>query len=127
MLEFIILIMIARFLNFREVIERKPEEFKISCLKDIKELFPSSINPFLAGFGNRINVSSFLNIVACLWPWPCCTDGHGHTVVSCHSVLYSFSFKRLIKLSFQSLGCKLLISGYVVTLDLCRPWLKITL
>lgn len=39
----------------KEVIERKPEEFKISCLKDIKELFPSSNNPFLAGFGNRIN------------------------------------------------------------------------
>ena len=39
----------------REVIERKPEEFKISCLKDIQALFPS--NPFYAGFGNKINVS----------------------------------------------------------------------
>lgn len=37
----------------REVIEKKPEEFKISCLKDIQALFPS--NPFYAGFGNRIN------------------------------------------------------------------------
>ena len=40
----------------REVIEKKPEEFKISCLKDIQALFPS--NPFCAGFGNKINVSS---------------------------------------------------------------------
>lgn len=39
----------------REVIEKKPEEFKISCLKDIQTLFPS--NPFFAGFGNKINVS----------------------------------------------------------------------
>lgn len=37
----------------REVIEKKPEIFKISCLKDIKKLFPS--NPFFAGFGNKIN------------------------------------------------------------------------
>lgn len=39
----------------REVIEKKPEEFKINCLKDIQALFPS--NPFYAGFGNKINVS----------------------------------------------------------------------
>lgn len=40
----------------REVIEKKPEEFKISCLKDIQALFPE--NPFCAGFGNKINVST---------------------------------------------------------------------
>ena len=40
----------------REVIERKPEQFKIACLSDIKALFPQ--NPFYAGYGNRINVSS---------------------------------------------------------------------
>ncbi|XP_076034413.1 phosphatidate phosphatase LPIN isoform X4 [Oratosquilla oratoria] len=39
----------------REVIERKPEEFKISCLRDIQALFPSDRNPFYAGYGNRIN------------------------------------------------------------------------
>lgn len=40
----------------REVIERKPEEFKISCLKDIQTLFPNVMgNPFYAGFGNKIN------------------------------------------------------------------------
>lgn len=37
----------------REVIEKKPEVFKISCLQDIQKLFPS--NPFFAGFGNKIN------------------------------------------------------------------------
>ena len=35
----------------REIIRRKPEEFKIACLKDIARMFP--INPFYAGFGNR--------------------------------------------------------------------------
>jgi phosphatidate phosphatase LPIN len=39
----------------REVIYRRPEEFKMACLKDIKNLFPFS--PFYAGFGNRITVS----------------------------------------------------------------------
>ena len=39
----------------REVIERKPEEFKIACLRDIGELFPCQA--FCAGFGNKINVS----------------------------------------------------------------------
>lgn len=37
----------------REVIEKKPEQFKIACLSDIKALFPQ--NPFYAGYGNRIN------------------------------------------------------------------------
>ena len=51
-------------LLFREVIEKKPEEFKIACLKDIKTIFPSTRNPFYSGFGNRVNVSEdliFLN------------------------------------------------------------------
>ncbi|KAG0212991.1 hypothetical protein BGX28_005232 [Mortierella sp. GBA30] len=37
----------------REVIMRKPEEFKMSCLRDIRRLFGDR-NPFYAGFGNRI-------------------------------------------------------------------------
>jgi len=39
------------------VIEKKPEEFKISCLKDIQALFPANSKPFYAGYGNKINVS----------------------------------------------------------------------
>ncbi|XP_076685332.1 phosphatidate phosphatase LPIN isoform X2 [Andrena cerasifolii] len=39
----------------REVIEKKPEEFKISCLTDIQALFPDGSKPFYAGYGNRIN------------------------------------------------------------------------
>ncbi|KAL9645169.1 hypothetical protein ABK040_002372 [Willaertia magna] len=35
----------------REVIIRKPETFKISCLKSISSIFPK--NPFYGGFGNR--------------------------------------------------------------------------
>lgn len=38
----------------REVIEKKPEQFKIACLSDIRDLFPDK-NPFYAGYGNRIN------------------------------------------------------------------------
>lgn len=44
---------------FREVIEKKPEEFKIACLRDIQSLFPTNRNPFYAGFGNKVNVSVF--------------------------------------------------------------------
>ena len=40
----------------REVIERKPEEFKIACLKEIRSLFPEDRNPFYAGFGNKHTV-----------------------------------------------------------------------
>uniref|UniRef100_A0A1I7XLB4 LNS2 domain-containing protein n=1 Tax=Heterorhabditis bacteriophora TaxID=37862 RepID=A0A1I7XLB4_HETBA len=36
----------------REVIERRPEEFKIAALSDLKKLFPAK-QPFFAGFGNR--------------------------------------------------------------------------
>ncbi|CAL8246298.1 unnamed protein product [Lota lota] len=37
----------------REVIEKKPEKFKIECLTDIKHLFYPSTEPFYAAFGNR--------------------------------------------------------------------------
>lgn len=39
----------------REVIEKKPEKFKIECLNDIKSLFSSCNQPFYAAFGNRPN------------------------------------------------------------------------
>jgi len=38
---------------YREVIIKKPHLFKIACLKNIKDLFPSDSEPFYAGFGNR--------------------------------------------------------------------------
>jgi phosphatidate phosphatase LPIN len=44
--------MLFNYHIFREVIERKPEEFKIACLSDLMSLFPSR-HPFYAGFGNR--------------------------------------------------------------------------
>ncbi|KAA0149833.1 hypothetical protein FNF29_05658 [Cafeteria roenbergensis] len=37
----------------REVIMRKPEEFKKQALSDIRRLFPAHVNPFFCGFGNR--------------------------------------------------------------------------
>lgn len=48
------------FFFFREVIEKKPEIFKIECLTDIKNLFQNNKQPFYAAFGNRANVSSCL-------------------------------------------------------------------
>ncbi|KAL3071729.1 hypothetical protein niasHT_035630 [Heterodera trifolii] len=46
----------------KEVIERKPEEFKIACLTDLKSLFPVG-QPFFAGFGNReTDVKSYLAV-----------------------------------------------------------------
>lgn len=38
----------------REVYLRKPEVFKMACLRDIYNLFGQNINPFYAGFGNRL-------------------------------------------------------------------------
>lgn len=37
----------------REVILRKPQVFKIACLKNILKLFPRNQSPFYCGFGNR--------------------------------------------------------------------------
>lgn len=38
----------------REVIQRKPEVFKMQCLRDLQNLFGKENKPFHAGFGNRI-------------------------------------------------------------------------
>lgn len=37
----------------REVILKKPQVFKIACLKNIRNLFPREVEPFYSGFGNR--------------------------------------------------------------------------
>ena len=48
---------------FREVVTRNPQRFKIRCLQDIRNLFPSGWNPFHAGFGNRdTDVESYLAV-----------------------------------------------------------------
>jgi phosphatidate phosphatase LPIN len=38
----------------REIYLRKPEVFKMACLRDILGLFNGKENPFYAGFGNRL-------------------------------------------------------------------------
>ncbi|KAI9817125.1 MAG: hypothetical protein M1827_001237 [Pycnora praestabilis] len=38
----------------REIYLRKPEVFKMACLRDILNLFSHKHNPFYAGFGNRL-------------------------------------------------------------------------
>ena len=42
-------------LRGRRVAGRRPEEFKIACLQDIRSLWPVEQNPFYAGFGNRLS------------------------------------------------------------------------
>ena len=37
----------------REVIDRTPQSFKIECLTQILNLFPSQSEPYYAGFGNK--------------------------------------------------------------------------
>jgi len=37
----------------REVYYKEPQKFKIACLQSIKVLFPDTVQPFYAGFGNR--------------------------------------------------------------------------
>lgn len=44
--------------DFREIIEKKPELFKIECLTDIKHLFYPNTEPFYAAFGNRATVTN---------------------------------------------------------------------
>ena len=39
----------------REVWTKNPEEFKIDCLSGIANLFPETVDPFYAGFGNKTN------------------------------------------------------------------------
>ena len=47
----------------KEVIARQPEEFKICCLQGIRKIFPEGINPFWAGFGNRLtDVKSYREV-----------------------------------------------------------------
>lgn len=38
---------------YREVVLKRPHEFKINCLQNVKSLFPDDWSPFYAGFGNR--------------------------------------------------------------------------
>ena len=45
----------------REVVERKPEEFKISCLESLKSLYSPDFNPFIAGLLNQKACVKFLS------------------------------------------------------------------
>lgn len=50
---------------FREVIEKKPEKFKVECLNDIKNLFYPNTQPFYAAFGNRPTVHTSTHTPSC--------------------------------------------------------------
>ena len=38
---------------YREMILKRPQEFKMAALQGIRSLFPADWNPFYCGFGNR--------------------------------------------------------------------------
>lgn len=61
------LVILFEFFPPREVIEKKPEKFKIECLTDIKNLFAPSKQPFYAAFGNRPNVSVSFGLHILMW------------------------------------------------------------
>jgi len=47
----------------KEVIERRPEDHKIECLKQIRALFPADYHPLHAGFGNKSSdVKSYVKV-----------------------------------------------------------------
>ena len=50
-------IMYIHVCMYREVIEKKPYEFKIECLQQVRSLFPDDYCPLHAGFGNRNSVN----------------------------------------------------------------------
>jgi phosphatidate phosphatase LPIN len=52
----------------REVIDRRPQDFKIFSLTEIKNLFGKNALPFYSGFGNRstvIKIYLLLNKIGC--------------------------------------------------------------
>ena len=55
----IVMAIVLKLWHCREVIEKRPEVFKIECLKQVKALFPEDHNPFHAGFGNKHSVGGF--------------------------------------------------------------------
>ncbi|XP_023945754.2 phosphatidate phosphatase LPIN3 isoform X2 [Bicyclus anynana] len=73
----------------REVIEKKPEEFKIQCLADIKALFPTGSNPFYAGYGNRVNDV-------------CAYQAVGIPIVRIFTINYKGELKHELTQTFQS-------------------------
>ncbi|KAJ2947769.1 hypothetical protein O0L34_g9549 [Tuta absoluta] len=73
----------------REVIEKKPEEFKIQCLADIKALFPLGSNPFYAGYGNRVNDV-------------CAYQAVGIPIVRIFTINYKGELKHELTQTFQS-------------------------
>ncbi|KAL5493708.1 hypothetical protein EMCRGX_G014927 [Ephydatia muelleri] len=47
----------------KEVIEKKPDEFKIDCLQELRSLFPDGYNTLHAGFGNKhTDVKSYTKV-----------------------------------------------------------------
>lgn len=46
----------------REVIDKSPQNFKITSLIEVSNLFPEDFSPFYAGFGNKPTVKIFLYI-----------------------------------------------------------------
>ena len=77
----------------REVIHRRPQEFKIVALRDVKGLFDDDYNPFVAGFGNRITDVVAYRAVGVPSPRIFIIDHHGR--IQHTNVAYSKSYPEL--------------------------------
>ncbi|XP_063616851.1 phosphatidate phosphatase LPIN3 isoform X1 [Cydia splendana] len=93
----------------REVIEKKPEEFKIQCLADIKALFPQGSNPFYAGYGNRVNDV-------------CAYQAVGIPIVRIFTINYKGELKHELTQTFQSTYSHMsVLVDQVFPPSLCEP------
>ncbi|KAK7913127.1 hypothetical protein WMY93_013338 [Mugilogobius chulae] len=109
----------------REVIEKKPEKFKIECLSDIKQLFYPNTEPFYGAFGNRAtDVYSYkevgvpLNRIFTVNPKGELTQEHAKTNIS--------SFGRLCEMVDHVFPLVVRDSGPEASenFDQCNLWCK---
>ncbi|KAJ1731208.1 lipin Ned1 [Coemansia biformis] len=92
----------------REVIMRRPQEFKMACLRDIKKLF-GDLSPFYAGFGNRITDAMSYRSVNVPVSRICTIDSSGEIKLELLSG-YTSSYVRmndLVDMMFPALSSKL--------------------
>ncbi|KAL4716053.1 hypothetical protein ACJJTC_002818 [Scirpophaga incertulas] len=88
---------------------KKPEEFKIQCLADIKALFPPGSNPFYAGYGNRVNDV-------------CAYQAVGIPIVRIFTINYKGELKHELTQTFQSTYSHMsVLVDQVFPPTLCEP------
>ena len=77
----------------REVIKKKPQEFKIPTLKTIQELFPEDCVPFYAAYGNKVTDSISYTSVGISHENIYIVNKQG--VVTCNNDSYKTTYKNI--------------------------------